>query len=235
MQIRWRDIIDEINGTLGSYLLCVSGGVDSMFMLDFFHRKCRSPIRVVHFNHHLRATSGDEEALVERWCRENKIECLIGHGDPDAMRAATSLEAEARRQRYKFIDAHAFASDRVVTAHHADDQVETVLLRLMRGYPDTELRMQKIYENRYKPFLGVPKAAIIEQASHRGLKWIEDESNTDTVHERNWVRHVLVPQMMERRNVLKTIGLQQSFGDGTDRFAEANLDDEPEVNRSPNP
>lgn len=207
MQVRWRDIIDEINTTSERYLLCVSGGVDSMFMLDFFGKNCRQSFRVAHFNHCLRPTAKNEEQLVREWCARNDIAFLTAEGDPEAMRAAKSLEAEARDQRYSFFASVKHEDELLVTAHHANDQVETVLMRLMRGYPHDSLRMDKRSGDRYRPFLSVSKDEIERQARNRRVEWIEDESNTDIVHERNWMRHVIIPQLMERRNVLKTIGL----------------------------
>jgi tRNA(Ile)-lysidine synthase len=208
MVIPWRKYIAEINKYASSYLLCVSGGVDSMFMLDFFHRNCKKPFRVAHFNHGLRETAERDQAFVESVCYKLGVECFVGFGDSDKMRKATSLEAEARDQRYAYYDTIRLETDMLVTGHHANDQVETVIMRLMRGYPDDKLRMKKIDEIRCKPFLDIPKDVIVERAKHLGLTWVEDETNNDTVHERNWVRHVLVPQMMERRNIVQTIGIK---------------------------
>lgn len=210
MNIPWRKIAAEIDQSASSYLLCVSGGVDSMFMLDFFYRNCKKPFRVAHFNHKLRNTAERDEAFVTDACQTIGVECLVGIGNPEKMRQATSLEAEARDQRYAYYETIRLDTDMLVTGHHANDQVETVLLRLMRGYPDDKLRMKKIDEIRYKPFLDVPKDVIVDRARHLGLKWVEDETNHDTVHERNWVRHVLVPQMMERRNIIRTIGMKET-------------------------
>lgn len=209
MPVRWRRIIEDVNATAERYLLCVSGGVDSMFMFDFFRRKCTRSFRVAHFNHGLRDGSQAAADLVRDECVRRGVEFLLGHGDPDGMRAASSLEAEARRQRYEWFDSVLLPGEMVVTAHHANDQLETVILRLMRGIPDNALRMRRITGNRYRPFLEVPKQAIVAQAQARRLRWVTDESNDDLSIERNWVRHVLVPQMMERRNVLKTIGLKE--------------------------
>jgi tRNA(Ile)-lysidine synthase len=216
MQVRWRGIIDEINSSEQRFLLCVSGGVDSMFMLDFFNKNCRQPFRVAHFNHDLRPTSGNEEKLVRDWCQRNDTVFLTTKGDAETMRNAKSLEAEARNQRYGFFATIKRTDELVVTAHHANDQLETILMRLVRGIPHDQLRMQKFVGDRYRPFLSVPKAEIVRQAGNRGIEWIEDESNTDTVHERNWMRHVIIPQLMERRNVLKTIGLSSPGIGGDD-------------------
>lgn len=210
MSIQWRKIADEINSHDGSYLLAVSGGVDSIFLLEFFRNKCERPFRVAHFNHQLRAGSDEEERLVRERCQEIGVAFIHASGDPDTMRAAPSLEAEARRQRYDFLNANIAEEDLVVTAHHANDQLETVIMRLMRGYPETNLRMRRYSGQRYKPLLAVPKDEILKQAKAREFRWIEDESNQDISHERNWVRHELIPLMMERRNILKTIGLNET-------------------------
>lgn len=214
MQVAWRQIIDDLNANhCQGYLLCVSGGVDSMFMLDFFKRNCRKPFRAAHFNHGLRASADADEDFVRARCAAVGVGFISGKGDPDLMRAASSLEAEARRQRYAFLDGELPSGNLLVTAHHANDQLETVVMRLMRGLPDDQLRMRRLDRIRFKPFLSVPKDEIVRQAQARGLEWIEDETNADLRHERNWVRHVLVPQMMERRNVLLTIGMR---GTGSD-------------------
>lgn len=210
MQVAWRRIISDINRTAQSYLLCASGGVDSMFMLDFFLRNCRPSFRVAHFNHGLRMTPDRDETLVSDWCARNAISFIRRAGDPDAMRCAPSLEAEARAQRYAFFEDVLAPGELIVTAHHANDQVETVLMRLMRGVPEGGLRMRTLDGRRFRPFLAVPKGEIVRQAKNRRLEWVEDETNADLSYERNWVRHVLVPQMMERRNILKTIGLQKT-------------------------
>jgi tRNA(Ile)-lysidine synthase len=220
MQARWRDIIDEINSTSERYLLGVSGGIDSMFMLDFFHRNCAVPFRVVHFNHGLRDVAADEEDFVRASCERKKLGLIIGYGDPVTMRAAGSLEAEARDQRYAFMNSVRLKDELIVTAHHANDQLETVLMRLMRGYPSDQLRMRRRTADKYRPFLRVTRDDIELQAKSRRIEWMEDESNTDVAHERNWMRHVIIPQLMERRNILKTIALRE--GDDT-RFV---LDEE---------
>jgi len=220
MQVAWRRIIAEINKAADYYLLAASGGVDSMFMLAFFLRNCRKPFRVAHFNHRLRTSADDAEELVRTWCRKNGVPFVVGAGDPDLMRSAESLEAEARRQRFGFLSAVAENGEMIVTAHHANDQLETVILRLMRGYPDSNLRMKRISGSRYKPFLEVPKEEILHQALTRRLQWIEDETNTDLAYERNWVRHVLVPQMMERRNILKSMVLNERTKSETENEGE---------------
>jgi tRNA(Ile)-lysidine synthase len=205
MQVQWNAIINEIRTTGDAYLLAVSGGVDSIFMLEFMVKNSGKRLRVAHFNHGLRSQAVEEEALVRDVCAKHGLELHVGHGDPEAMRAATSLEAEARDQRYAFFSGVKSPDELLTMGHHANDQLETIVLRLMRGYPHNNLRIRRRDGDRYRPFLDVPKAAMISQARQRGYRWLEDDSNDDVRHERNWVRHVLIPEMMKRRNVLKSI------------------------------
>lgn len=224
MSINWRSIKKTINETAPGYLLAVSGGVDSIFMLDFFRRNCSAPFSVAHFDHRLRPSSIDDANFVERTCRKLDIPLHLGHGDPEKMKAAPSLEAEARRQRYEFFESVLPDSHLIVLGHHANDQAETVLLRLMRGYPDDSLRMNELNGNRFRPFLELTKDEILKQAHLRELEWHDDPTNECLDHERNWVRHILLPQMMEKRNVIKTIGKKTTKKRNTvDTFSEDDI------------
>lgn len=214
MQVSWNKIIDEIRSASDAYLLAVSGGVDSVFMLEFMVRNSGRPLRVAHFNHGLRAESGAEEELVRDLCARHGLELHVGYGDPEAMRASPSLEAEARRQRYAFFAEVRSKDELLVTGHHANDQLETIVLRMMRGYPHDNLRIRKRAGSRYRPFLDVPKTEIVEQAKRRGFRWLEDASNDDIQHERNWVRNVIIPEMAKRRNILKTIVFTSKEAEG---------------------
>ena len=205
MQVQWNDIIEEIRTTAEAYLLAVSGGVDSVFMLRFMAKNSGRPLRVVHFNHGLREQSAVEEQLIRNQCGELGLELHVGYGDPDRMRSSRSLENEARRQRYSFFGSVRSDDELLVTGHHANDQLETIILRMMRGYPHDNLRIRRRDGDRYRPFLDVPKTVIVEQATRRGYRWMEDDSNADVRHERNWVRHVLIPEMSTRRNILKSM------------------------------
>lgn len=207
MQVKWKSLINEVQSTGDAYLLAVSGGVDSVFMLNFFAKNANKPLRVAHFNHGLRDQANDEEALIRDLCRKHDIPVSVGYGDPDKMRASDSLEGEARAQRYAFFTNLRQENELLVTAHHANDQLETIILRMMRGYPHDNLVIRKRAGYRYRPFLAIPKETIVGQATKQGLTWMEDESNADTVHERNWVRHEVIPLMSERRNVLRSMVL----------------------------
>lgn len=205
MSISWRKIRQEIQSHAGSYVLAVSGGVDSMFLLDFMSR-CDVPLHVAHVDHMLRRDSHLERILVQETAEA--LQLPFSYIElPDLHKATGSIEAQARIARYGFLQdvRHKIGFERIVTAHHLNDQVETILLRLMRGHQHDELGMQKDRGLVYRPFLEVPKEEILQQAKLRNLKWIDDPSNVQLSYERNWVRHTILPEMMKRRNVMKTI------------------------------
>lgn len=205
--VMWRDIIKEINEMdVNGYTLAVSGGVDSMFLLNFFVKNCKKPFHIAHFNHNLRDISKEEEIMVKNLVHELNLQIDIGYGDAEKMRSASSLEAEARDQRWNFLKSVKKDNEYVVTAHHANDQLETAFMRFIRGCPLDNLHMKKISGYRYKPFLSISKEEIIRQAKNRHIVWMEDESNKDERYERNWLRNNIFPQIMERRNILKTVG-----------------------------
>ena len=192
---------DEQSRTL---VVAVSGGVDSMFLLDFLTR-CDVRLHVAHVNHNLRPEALAEQEFVQRTAKQlglpfSTITC-------EGIAEAVSIEAEARRQRYDFLRSvkREIGAYAIVTGHHLNDQVETILLRLMRGAPHDSLGMVENNGDVLRPFLEIPKETILQEANHRKLVWMEDPSNTNEDFERNWVRHTLLPEMMKRRNVMKTI------------------------------
>jgi len=199
MSIAWKKIKKEIND-LGSAIVAVSGGVDSVFLLDFVS-KCNIKYAVAYFDHDL---GNGDTAFVKSLADNLNVPFYTARGHDIAK--AASIEAEARIQRYAFLNSLLSEGyNKILTAHHHDDQVLTVLMRLIQGHQHNELGMKRYYENIFRPFLNVPKEIIIKQAKYFNLKWIEDESNNDIAFERNWLKLEILPKLMERRNVMKTI------------------------------
>jgi tRNA(Ile)-lysidine synthetase-like protein len=203
----WRTIRKDIENTSNRYLVCVSGGVDSVFLLDFLFR-CNVYIEIAHFNHHIREDSDKDQELVVDLARSKN--CVIWTGESHSLNS-DSNELDARTQRWDVIESIARHRNftHIITAHHADDQIENVLIRLMRGDPHNSLTMQKTTEVngfiRYKPLLNVTKAEIVEQAEKRQLTWNEDSTNVDEEYDRNFVRHSLLPMMATRTNIYQSI------------------------------
>lgn len=202
MTTPWRKIRQEIKTQFNRYIVAVSGGVDSMFVLDLVART-GVEFRVVHVDHSERVESRADADFVADYCAKQGYDCVIHRLEPsEKMNESTWREHRYRALKQEMVE---FGADRIITGHHLNDQVETVLMRLMRGAHCTDLGMQVDNGFVYRPLLDVLRVDIEEHAERCGIPWREDVTNTDTTYERNWVRHVVIPEMMVRRNVLKTI------------------------------
>jgi len=178
-------------------LLGVSGGVDSMALLDALWLTGRRPI-VLHFDHGWRADSGGDAAFVKGQAR--KLRCnYIGAKMRNGSRRPR--EADARAARYAFFaqTARRLGIPHLALAHHADDQVETFLLQLFRGSGAAGRGMDGLTERDglvlHRPWLGIWKKEILAYARRHKLTWREDASNADTRHRRNLIRRRLVPYL----------------------------------------
>ena len=203
----WRLIRKEIESTADRYLVCVSGGVDSIFLLDFF-KDSNVEIEIAHFNHDMRADSVEDLKMVEKYADKHNIPVWSSTSET---LSAGATENQAREERWAFFECVADFRNiqHIVTGHHADDQVENVFIRLMRGDPHFALTMEKFTEVngfiRYKPLIDVTKDVIIKQATKLGLEWNEDSTNVSNKYDRNFVRNVLLPLLSTRTNIHKSI------------------------------
>ncbi|HEY8393911.1 MAG TPA: tRNA lysidine(34) synthetase TilS [Thermaerobacter sp.] len=183
-------------------LVAVSGGRDSVVLLDVLVRLRTelglAALGVAHVDHGLRPDS----AADAEWVRD----LAAGYGLPFFLRRVQvrpgreSPEAAARTARYRALweMARAFGADRIALAHHADDQAETVLLRLLAGAGPSGLAGMRPRRGRFvRPLLGVERAALAAYAAEQGLRWRDDPTNRDLSIPRNRVRHELLP-LLER-------------------------------------
>ena len=207
MNFPYPTVIKNINKH-DAVILAISGGVDSMFLLDLYKNKFKGKFIVCHFNHKLREQSEIEEKYLVDYCQKNDIEIHVGYGkDLDS----TNMEHNASLQRWAFFESVAKENniDIIVTAHHLNDKIENFLIQMMRGVPVESIIMsEETTKNdciRFKPFISIEKEIIKYHSSRIGLTWFEDESNSDNHHDRNFVRNVILPAMNERRNITKTI------------------------------
>ena len=206
-------------------LVGLSGGVDSVVLLDALHRIARTlgfHLSALHVNHQLSPNAGRWSAFCRDWCRARGIpfravKVRVPRGN--------SVEAAARAARYAaFAGA---AADYVVLAQHQDDQAETVLLQLLRGAGVKGLAAMPLLRGEergergeaqrlgrarrgssppasrlpppiLRPLLDVTRAEIEAYARKRKLKWIEDESNQDIYFQRNYLRHEVLPIVARR-------------------------------------
>ena len=195
-------------------VLAVSGGPDSVTMLDFFAklaRRRRLVLLIAHLNHKLRGKDSDkDEAFVKELGRAYGIETVTGRADIPALakRRKTGLEHAARLARYDFLTKLALKRKfrLIATAHHADDHAETFLLNLLRGtepkgllgIPVKRTLAGKGGARVIRPLLRVTRAEIMEYVKANRLSHRKDKSNEDEKFLRNWVRKTLIP-LIERK------------------------------------
>ncbi len=193
----------------GSTILTgVSGGVDSMVLLNVL-QELHYEVEVAHVNYGLRASDSDsDERLVRTYCEERNLRCHVLDAGPSMRHrpGGTSVQAFARKIRYDFFreiaDARASSSiTAVAVAHHAGDQIETIILNLDRKTGLDGLAGMRpkrpLYENSdlplIRPLLGAQKSAIIQFAETHRIPWNEDISNRSESYARTEVRYDRVP------------------------------------------
>jgi tRNA(Ile)-lysidine synthase len=183
-------------------LAAVSGGVDSMVMAELLHL-ARFNVTVAHVNFGLRGFDSDEdEALVAQWCMERNITFLSRKLPPQSYQREhkTSIQIAARVLRYDWFstlaDQHQFSS--ILTAHHLDDQVETVLMQLLNGQLVTGVMgIPLVNELVKRPMMFADRNQIMEFALAQNIKWRDDASNNTDAYLRNKIRHHVIPQLKE--------------------------------------
>ena len=198
-------------------VLAVSGGPDSMALLDIMARlreELAIELWAAHLHHGLRPEADDEQVLVEERCRFYEIELGVKKTAVAelAAREGLSLEDAGRRARYAFLEQwrKQQGADAVATAHHRDDRAETVLLHLLRGSGIRGLRgIMPVNGNLIRPLLGCSKEEILLYLEQWNLTYAIDESNWDLRYTRNRIRHELLPELFERYNPAIREGLNR--------------------------
>lgn len=185
-------------------MCAVSGGVDSMCLLDTVLRWAAerdARVLAAHFNHQLRGAAADrDETFVREYCAARGVPFFAGRGETAALAARDGLSVEeaARRLRYAFLEETARREGAaVLTAHHADDNAETMLLNLCRGTGSAGLGIPPVRGNVYRPFLALTRRELEEYAAARGLPHVEDETNGTDAAARNLLRHRVLPVLRE--------------------------------------
>jgi tRNA(Ile)-lysidine synthase len=185
------------------YLIGVSGGRDSVALLDILAALGFRKLIVCHLNHRLRGRSSDADArFVGRLAERYGYQCVTGREEVAARteQNGESIETAARNARHDFFKkiAREKKCGVIFLAHHADDQVETFLFNLFRGAGGAGLGSMRV-ETRHgalrvvRPMLGVWRSGIDAYVKARGLKFREDATNADPAHLRNRMRHRILP------------------------------------------
>ena len=225
----------------GARVLCaVSGGLDSMCLLDFMARQADFSVIAAHFNHQLRGENADrDEAFVEGLCAVRNIPFVSGTGDTRALaeRTGMTVEEAARRLRYGFLEqtARTYRCDAILTAHHADDNAETMLLNLVRGTGSAGLAgIPPVRGNVCRPFLQITRAELAEYAAAHNVPHVEDETNGDPdAAARNLLRQSVMPVLRQlnprfAENMARTASILQAENEALEVQA-ADLADQAKV------
>ena len=187
-------------------LAAVSGGLDSMCLLHLLStwgKANHMKVTAAHFNHQLRGPMADrDEAFVKQICEEWKIPCVCGRGDTPALAEAEglSLEEAARTLRYQFLEEtrRSLGAATILTAHHADDNAETLLFHLLRGTGLQGLTgIPAFRDGIARPFLQVPREELAAYARENKVPHIEDETNELEDAARNVLRRRVLPVLKE--------------------------------------
>ena len=209
------------------YSLAVSGGVDSMVMLHKFATISPRPyFSVVTVNHGIREQAADDCQFVADYCERLGVACRVVNVDvlSYCKEHKVSIETGARILRYEVLDS--LEADYVCLAHHADDNVETVLMHILRGSGARGATGIKRQNGKYlRPILGMTREEIEQYASEHGVPHVDDCTNDETKYTRNFIRHKVLPILTElnssaKANILRFASNIQADDEFIDKLAD---------------
>lgn len=193
-------ILSNIESQIGNekphFLLAISGGVDSMVMLDcFINMSNQYQFSVCHVNHNYQENALLMEKLVSDSCGSN-IKCIIKQ--ILSSNITSNIESQFRDLRYEALEEARIEinADYVITAHHADDQAETILMKILNSSGFDGLQGIRAKNNNVlRPMLNISKEEIIEYANMQNIDYLDDSSNDDIAFTRNYLRSEVFPNL----------------------------------------
>lgn len=195
-------------------MVAVSGGVDSMALLDILRRQDDLELVVAHVNHGIRPDSGEDKELVHHYAMSHNIEFI----HTEVKLRASASEALARQVRYDFLQQcrSMYNAAAIVTGQHQDDLVETAIINMLRGTGWRGLAALVHTPGILRPLINVRKSELIEYAKKYKVPWREDSTNSNPQYLRNYVRHSLIPRLQKQDEkwydkVLRRVRKQQSL------------------------
>ena len=191
--------LDELNLDNEKYIVVgVSAGPDSMALLDYLIKHIKTKIICAHINHNVRKESKEEQEFLENYCLKNNV---IFEGMKIDMYCGKNFEAEAREKRYNFYFKilEKYQCKYLFLAHHGDDLIETVLMKISRG-SNLEgyagIKKVSLFKNKYyivRPLLNYTKQDILDYLKNNNIKYYIDRTNEDTNYTRNRYRKYILP------------------------------------------
>ncbi|MBQ8292953.1 MAG: tRNA lysidine(34) synthetase TilS [Bacilli bacterium] len=209
MNTKYLNVINDMLSILDnkSVLVAVSTGVDSTVLLDLVLKiKTIKKVVVAHVNHQKRIQSNDEERYIKTFCEKNNISCYSIKLPKDH---TGNFQEWARNARYDFFN-ELMQKEKLqvlLTAHHADDNLETILMRFikgssLKGYAGISKMITEKGYNIYRPLLNLSKEDILTYAKENNLKYFEDASNKEDDYTRNRIRKYIVPLLLKENPAL---------------------------------
>ena len=186
------------------YVVAVSGGVDSVALLDILSKQHASQneiqptqLIVAHFDHGIRADSHKDRQFVAKLAKRYGYPFVYG----ETQLGSSASEEAARTARYDFLRKVKNSVDAsiIVTAHHQDDALETAVFNLLRGTGRHGVVLQERSGDVWRPLLPYSKDALLTYAKQRDLKWREDITNQDTSYSRNYIRNILLKRLTAKQ------------------------------------
>ncbi len=187
------------------FVVALSGGVDSVCLIHSLVQlktqgKVSQDMHAIHIHHGLNESADQWQQFCEAFCAEHKVQLTTRKVE---VANQGSIENAARESRYQAFAEFLTADDVLLMGHHADDQLETFMLRLLRGSGVSGLggmpHSRELGPARlYRPLLGFTRPDIEEYVGAAKLQWMEDSSNQDLQHDRNFLRHHVMPMLAQR-------------------------------------
>lgn len=207
----------------GTYILAVSGGIDSVVLLDMLAGRPELELIVAHFDHGIRENSADDERFVRGLAEKYQLK----YESRRAELGADASEATARDARYSFLKEvqQKYQAKGIITAHHQDDLLETSVINLLRGTGRRGLHSLKNHETLLRPLLHLTKKELYRYAEEHDIQWREDSTNAETHYLRNKIRQHVIPKADDewRRRMLNHIAKAGEINEKLDREIDALL------------
>lgn len=197
-----KNIVAEFikNNSFDKYVVAYSGGVDSQALLHAFSQVAPEKVVAFHVNHGISENAKEWEEFCSSNAKNFGVSFKVAHFE---LKGESNLEDKARIARYGAFSEIIDSNTTLVTGHHIDDQVETFFLNLMRGAGIDGLSSMPVikkFNNGFhsRPFLHISKEDLKAYAIENNLSWVEDESNQDSVYDRNFIRNEVMPLIKTR-------------------------------------
>lgn len=190
-------MINVLGSIPNKVAVAVSGGSDSMAVLDFLSRSNRE-LLVLYFNHGTEF-SNDAEVFVKNYCENREIKLEVGRTTRNRYKSE-SQEEYWRNERYGFFSN--FLDRKIITCHHLNDAIETWLFTSIHGNPRL---IPYSRENFIRPFLSTEKSVLSLWCERKGVPYLEDPSNSDLSYMRNLIRHELMKSVLKVNPGIKKV------------------------------